>query len=76
METRKGSVVLTAFGRGVLVDHQTYAGEWLVRLDSGSVFDTSHGRWIPEAEIAPTGGFRPDALVWWAGVVVPASETL
>lgn len=74
MEMRKGSVVFTPRGRGVLSDH--CADEWLVRLDQGSEFDTSHGQWFPETALAETGGFRPDALVWWAGAMVPASETL
>lgn len=74
MEMRKGSVVFTPRGRGVLVDH--CQDEWLVRLDSGSILDTTHGQWFPERVLVPTGGFRPNALVWWANAMVPASETI
>lgn len=51
----KGARVDTAWGPGVVVDVATYAGEALVRaVDAswGSVFDHTHGRWIPVSELS------------------------
>lgn len=74
MNMRLGSVVFTPRGRGVLVDH--CQGEWLVRLDRGTPLDTSHGQWYPHHVVVATGGFRPDAMVWFAQRMVPAGEIL
>ena len=75
MMLRLGSVVFTPKGRGVVSDRCTAAAESLVRLDRGSVLDTTHGQWFPDSILAPCG-FRPDAEVWFAGRIVPASATI
>lgn len=69
MMLRLGSVVFTPRGRGVVSDRDQ--GQSLVRLDRGSVVDTTHGQWFPDSILAPCG-FRPDAEVWFAGRIVPA----
>lgn len=75
MELRKGSVVFTPKGRGVVTDHDTGFGESLVQLDSGSELDTSHGQWFPDGVIQVCG-FRPGAMVWSGPRLVPASDLL
>lgn len=52
---KKGDRVGTAWGPGVVVEVMTYAGEALVRPEGtswGSVFDHTHGRWIPVGQLS------------------------
>lgn len=76
MNVQRGFEVDTPRGSGVVVDRHTTAGEYLVRLDSGSLLAQTHGVWIDDREVTPTGGFRPDVLVFWGTRMLPASETL
>lgn len=69
---RLGATVATPDGPGVVVDRVAAHGEALVRLDSGTEMDTTHGAWFPFAEISATG-FDADALVWWGQRQVRAS---
>lgn len=75
MELRKGSVVFTPKGRGVVTDRDAGFGESLVQLDSGSELDTSHGEWFPDGVLA-VAGFRPAAMVWSGPRLVPARDLL
>jgi hypothetical protein len=62
---KKGARVDTAWGPAVVVDVATYAGEALVRPSKssmwGSVFDRTHGRWVPVAELSPAQCWLCDA---------------
>lgn len=71
---RLGAVVDSPDGSGVVADRDATYGEALVRLNEGSPFDTSHGRWYPIDNLTVTG-FDPDAMVWWGQRRVRASET-
>lgn len=69
---RLGATVTTPDGTGTVVDRVTAHSEALVRLNSGSALDTTHGAWFPVAEINETG-FDADAMVWWGQRKVQAS---
>ena len=73
MELRKGSRVLCPAGRGTVIDMT--AGQSLVKLDTGTVLDTTHGQWWEDVRLAVIG-FDPDVMVSYANRMVPASDTL
>ena len=68
-----GATVTTPVGSGVVTDRDMSYAAALVRLDRGTVLDTTHGQWWPFVELTVTG-FDPDASVWFATRMVPASE--
>lgn len=59
--TKLGNTVITPAGPGTVTDRAD--GEALVRMESGTILDTSHGQWWSEKELTVTG-HNPDALVW------------
>ena len=68
---RRGSLVTSPVGSGVVTD-MAY-GEALVRLDEGSEFDTSHGRWWNLDHLTVVG-HDPDAIVWLGSHMRAAGE--
>lgn len=60
---RLGATVNTPVGPGVVTDRDRAYGEALIKLESGSELDTSHGQWWPISDLTVTG-YDPDAMVW------------
>lgn len=70
---RLGATVEGPDGSGVVVARDVTYGEALVKLEAGTVLDTTHGRWTPSGLLTVTG-FNPDAWVWFGQRQVPASD--
>lgn len=70
---RRGAVVDTPNGAGVVVDCDPAYGSALVRMREGSELDRSHGLWFAVEQITVTG-FDPGALVWYITRQVPARQ--
>lgn len=68
---RLGAIVTCPDGPGTVVDRS--AGQSLVRLETGTVLDTTHGQWWPDTELTVTG-YDPEAMVWRGQRVVPAGD--
>lgn len=70
---RLGNTVDSPAGPGVVTDRDAACGAALVKLESGDVLDTTHGRWFAEGDLIVTG-YDADAVVWRGLWRVPAGE--
>lgn len=68
---RLGATVNTPDGTGTVTDRAH--GEALVKLDGGSLLDTTHGRWYAFGLVTVTG-FNGDAMVYYGCRIRRASE--
>ena len=68
---RLGATVSTPDGTGTVTDRAD--GEALVKLDSGSIMEITHGCWYP-FDVVTVTGFNGDAMVYYGCRIRRASE--
>lgn len=60
----KGALVTTPVGVGTVTDRSTAAGEVLVKLDSGTEFDRSHGQWFAADSVVVAPGHDDSVIIF------------